>query len=74
MVSGKIAGGSTYFGFYCIFINKFFKNLPGEGGGGAVSYPLYPLCASMIHSVHKVSYLLSDFFKSNNRQNSPFQS
>jgi hypothetical protein len=22
-------GGSTYFGFYCIFINKFFKNLPG---------------------------------------------
>ncbi len=22
-------GGSTYFAFYCIFINKFFKNLPG---------------------------------------------
>jgi hypothetical protein len=34
-------GGSTYFGFYCLFINKFLENLPG-GGGGAVSYP--PVC------------------------------
>ncbi len=25
----KLPGGSTYFAFYCIFINKFFKNLPG---------------------------------------------
>ncbi len=23
-------GGSTYFGFYCIFINNFFENLPGR--------------------------------------------
>jgi hypothetical protein len=30
----KFPGGSTYFVFYCNFINKFFENLPG---GGAVS-------------------------------------
>jgi hypothetical protein len=36
-------GGSTYFAFYCIFINKFSENLPGVGpGGGAVSYPPPP--------------------------------
>ncbi len=35
----KLPGGSPYFVFYCIFINKFFKNLPG---GGAVSSPLTP--------------------------------
>jgi hypothetical protein len=38
----KFLGGSTYFvfyNFYCIFINKFFENLPG---GGAVSYPPPP--------------------------------
>ncbi len=31
-------GGSPYFGFYCIFINKFFKNLPG----GVLSHPPHP--------------------------------
>ncbi len=25
----KLPGGSSYFGFHCIFINKFFENLPG---------------------------------------------
>ncbi len=40
-VSGKIARGSTYFAFYCIFINKFFKNLPER------SCFIPPLCASM---------------------------
>jgi hypothetical protein len=25
-------GGSTYFGFYCLFITKFLENLPGGGG------------------------------------------
>ncbi len=30
--------------------------------------------STQIHSVHKVSYLLSDLKKSSNRQNSPFQS
>ncbi len=44
-LSGKIAwGGSPYFGFYWIFINKFFKNLPG----GCCF--IAPLCASMIIS------------------------
>ncbi len=42
-------GGSTYFAFYCIFINKFFENFPG----GVLfhtplpPYPPPPLCASM---------------------------
>jgi hypothetical protein len=43
----KLPGGSINFAFYCIFINKFFKNLPG----GAVLYPpstLTPLCASIV--------------------------
>ena len=40
-------GGSTYFAFYCIFINKFFKNLPG-GCCFIPPLPLTPLCASMI--------------------------
>ena len=30
-LSGYIARGSPYFEFYCIFINKFFENLPGVG-------------------------------------------
>jgi hypothetical protein len=45
-LSGKIAwgGGSPYFGFYCIFINKFLKICLG----GAFSSPSpLPLCASM---------------------------
>jgi hypothetical protein len=42
-------GGSTYFSFYCIFINKFFENLPG-GVLFHTPFPPYPppLCASMI--------------------------
>ncbi len=42
-------GGSTYFAFYCIFINKFFKNLPGGVLFHTPPPPLAPppLCASM---------------------------
>jgi hypothetical protein len=37
---------SHYFGFYCIFINKFFENLSGKGPRGfcvITPYPLTPL-------------------------------
>jgi hypothetical protein len=37
----NLPGGSLYFGFYCIYINKFFKNLPR----GVL---FHPLCASMV--------------------------
>ena len=33
-------GGSPYFGFYCIFINKFFENLPW----GVLFHPPLPVC------------------------------
>ncbi len=38
----KFPGGSPYFEFYCIFIEKFFDNLPLYPPS-----PLPPLCASM---------------------------
>ncbi len=42
-------GGSTYFAFYCIFINKFFENLPGGVLFHTPPSPLPPpLCASML--------------------------
>ena len=58
-------GGSTYFAFYCIFINKFFKNLPG----GVLLHT--PLCASMLPSAPqnckiinyvKVFFLIFDLY------------
>jgi hypothetical protein len=47
-----LGGGSPYFVFYCIFINKFFENLPG----GVLFHPPSPpspppLCASMTITV-----------------------
>jgi hypothetical protein len=39
-LSEKLPRRSPYLGFYCIFINRFFENLPG--GWGAVSSP--PVC------------------------------
>ncbi len=50
----KIArGGSTYFGFYCIFINKFFENLPGVGV--LFHTPLTPLTLSGSNCISKYS-------------------
>ncbi len=46
-VSGKIAWGSTYFGFYCIFINKFFKNLPGGCCFIPSPHPPHPPCVHL---------------------------
>jgi hypothetical protein len=43
-LSEKIARGSPYFGFYCIFIHKFFKNL---SGGGVLFHPPSPLIPSV---------------------------
>ncbi len=43
----KLPGGSTYFGFYCVFINKFFENLSG-GCCFIPPSPSPPLCASMM--------------------------
>ncbi len=40
-------GGSTYFAFYCIFINKFFENLPAGVLFHTPLPPVPPLCASM---------------------------
>jgi hypothetical protein len=52
----KLPGGSPYFGFYFIFIDNFFENLPGR-----VLFhtplPLTPLCASMC----KVFEVLTNF-------------
>ncbi len=47
----KLPGGYTYFAFYCIFINKFFENLPG----GVLfhtppSPPLTPPVCIYVHS------------------------
>jgi len=35
----QLPGRVHYFGFYCIFINKFFENLPG----GSYAIPQFPL-------------------------------
>ncbi len=48
-------GGSTYFAFYCIFINKFFKNLPGGVLFHTLSPSLPPLCASMTTVLNFIS-------------------
>jgi hypothetical protein len=63
-VSGKIAwgGGSTYFGFYCIFINKFFENL--SGGVCFVPPPPLPLPACIYGGNLKFSEALIRFEKS----------
>jgi hypothetical protein len=58
----KLLGGSTYFAFYCIFINKFFENLPGGCCFIPPPPPLPPLCASMFPSICYVHYLISYTF------------
>ncbi len=54
----KLPGGSTYFAFYCIFINKFSETLPG----GVLFHtppPYPPLCASMCWSPVLISWYLT---------------
>jgi hypothetical protein len=36
-LSGKFTRGSPYYGFYCIFVNKFFENF--LGGRGRLLHP-----------------------------------
>ena len=43
----KLPGGSTYFAFYCIFINKFFENLPGGVLFHTPPPPLTPPCVHL---------------------------
>ncbi len=54
-------GGSTYFVFYCIFINKFFKNLPGGGGGCFIPLPPYPPCVHLCYDLSRLLRLLRFF-------------
>jgi hypothetical protein len=53
-------GGSPYFGFYCIFISKFFENLPG----GAISSPP-PRPPSRVHLCLRPKQLRSQKTKTN---------
>jgi hypothetical protein len=59
--------GSLYCGFYCIFINKFFENLPG----GLLFYPPL-LCASGANPI-KIIMPMPKFWSWRNYENSLFQ-
>jgi len=46
-LSEKMPGGNPYFGFYCIFINKYFEICLRGASIYPPPSPLTPLCASM---------------------------
>ncbi len=61
-------GGSTYFAFYCIFINKFFENLPGGVLFHTPPPPPYPppVCIYVIYFSLEGSFLAKKFFDRSN--------